>query len=484
MNQQRFQHLNWLVPSKSKRKQVYQHSAANDSSESIISRVADTFTGAQLLVLKKQKQLSMPHRDIVQQFRKIIHQAQQSRHCYLHFVSITVSQLPELFINLGKDVTSFVETLLQRRVISLLIDEPHLYLQHEPGKLLIVLPSMFSCKNDALLQQLEVSLTKPYGVGSEKLFFEANLGVFSAHESEFHVDDAGLFTWFEYAQYASLTAPQCLRLTEFCENTYTQEKQHFSMVQKLNQSIEKSNFSVNFQAQYHLSKQKIIGFEALVRWYDANGCAIPPMVFIPMAEKKGLIFDIERLVIIESLRLVNKLETEGVVDCQIAVNLSALHLSLPYFITFLTFQLKEQGVDSERLVIELTETAHIHDKSSLVENVTILRNLGVKIALDDLGTGYAGLERVLDIPCDIIKIDTDFVARMLNDDAAIWVVESLIQLGNRLQKRVIAEGIETESQLRSLQHLGCDFGQGFLFTHPVVAEDAIEQALAQRELVE
>lgn len=484
MNQQRFQHLNWLVPSKTKRKEVYQHSAANDGSESVMSRVAETFTGAQLLVLKKQKQLSLPHRDIVQQFRKIILQAQEGNYRHLHFVSITVSQLPELFINLGKDVTSFVETLLQRRVISILIDEPHLYLQHEPGKLLIVLPSMFTCKNDALLQQLEVSLTKPYGVGSEKLFFEANIGVFTADEDQFNVDDSGLFAWFEYAQYSSLTAPQCLRLTEFCQETYTQEKQRFSMVQKLNQSIEKSNFSVNFQAQYNLVSKRIIGFEALVRWYDVNGSAIPPAVFIPMAEKKGLIFDIERLVIIESLRLAKSLEAQEVFDCQIAVNLSALHLSLPYFITFLTIQLKEQDVEPERLVIELTETANIHDKSSLVENVTILRNLGVQIALDDLGTGYAGLERVLDIPCDIIKVDTDFVARMLEDEAAVWVVESLLQLGKRMQKCVIAEGIETESQLNSLRQMGCEFGQGFLFTYPVAAEDAIEQALVQREMVE
>lgn len=484
MNQQRFQHLNWLVPSRNKRKEVYQHSAANDVNESVISRVAETFTGAQLLVLKRHKQLSLPHRDIVVQFRKIIKQAQQENYRHLHFVSITVSQLPELFINLGKDVTSFVETLLQRRVISVLMDEPHLYLQHEPGKLLIVLPSMFSCNNDALLQQLEVSLTKSYGVGSEKLFFEANIGVFTADKSQFGIDDSGLFSWFEYAQYASLTAQQSLRLTEFCEETYTQEKQRFSMLQKLNQSIEKSNFSVNFQAQYCLDDQRIIGFEALVRWYDCNGTAIPPTVFIPMAEKKGLIFDIERLVIIESLRLANKLESESVVDCQIAVNLSALHLSLPYFITFLTIQLKEQNVEPERLVIELTETAHIRDKHSLVENVTILRNLGVKIALDDLGTGYAGLERVLDIPCDIIKIDTDFVARMLDDEAAVWVVESLLQLGMRMKKRVIAEGIETESQLNSLKQMGCKFGQGFLFTYSVAAEDAIEQALVQSELIE
>lgn len=484
MNQQRFQHLNWLVPSKNKRKEVYQHSAANDGNESKLSRVADTFSGAQLLVLKKQKQLSLPHRDIVQQFRKIIRQAQQGKFRHLHFVSITVSQLPELFINLGKDVTSFVETLLQRRVISVLIDEPHLYLQHEPGKLLIVLPSMFTCKNDALLQQLEVSLTKPYGVGSEKLFFEANIGVFTADEKEFGVDDSGLFSWFEYAQYASLTAPQCLRLTEFCQDTYTQEKQRFSMVQKLNQSIEKSNFSVNFQAQYCLKEQQIIGFEALVRWYDGQGKSIPPAIFIPMAEKKGLIFDIERLVIIESLSLAKQLEAQEVNDFQIAVNLSALHLSLPYFITFLTIQLKEQDVEPERLVIELTETANIPDKSALVENVTILRNLGVSIALDDLGTGYAGLERVLDIPCDIIKIDTDFIARMLEDEAAVWVVESLLQLGSRLNKRVIAEGIETESQLQRLQHMGCEYGQGFWFTHPVVAQDAIAQALVQREMVE
>ncbi len=230
----------------------------------------------------------------------------------------------------------------------------------------------------------------------------------------------------------------------------------------LRHAMDENALELHYQPQCNAHSSKIIGFEALLRWHHPELGQVPPSRFIPIAEETGLINPLGEWVMrkacAEAVTWTNPLG--------IAVNLSAVQLQNLDLAQTVAGILDETGLAPERLELEITETALIHNASRSRKILTEIKALGVRIAMDDFGTGYSSLATLQNFPVDRIKIDQSFIARLMASEQAVAIVRAVINLGRDLKLEVIAEGVETEDQVAFLTANDCDAVQGYKFGHP------------------
>lgn len=244
-------------------------------------------------------------------------------------------------------------------------------------------------------------------------------------------------------------------------------------------AIERDQLAVRYQPLMHLPNRSVMGFEALLRWRHPEFGWIPPDQFIPVAEKTGWIVALGEWVLRQACRQLKIWQTRfpRLPLLSMNVNLSVRQLADPRLVAKVADVLGETGVPPESVALELTEGSLISEFDSAQKVLGRIRALGVGLKLDDFGIGYSSLSYLGALPFDTLKIDRCFAHRLLSDPASDAIVEAVIQLAHRLRMKVVAEGIENESQLRRLLDLGCDIGQGYLFSEPATPE-AVGQMLA------
>jgi len=248
----------------------------------------------------------------------------------------------------------------------------------------------------------------------------------------------------------------------------------------LHDAIHNSELQVAYQPKLDLAKQKISGVEALVRWKGADGNYNSPEDFIPVAEANGLINELYDFVLMESLRQVKAWDSVGMHDVTVAVNISAVQLRDENLVAKTLGALQQAGVDPSRLEIELTETAIIDNRDRANGTLHELRANGLKVSMDDFGVGYTSLALLADLPIDTVKIDQSFVVAMGESERSRAIIESIITMAQSLQLNVIAEGVETNVQLSTLDALGCQTIQGYLISKPLSKEDLITFLIQQK----
>jgi diguanylate cyclase (GGDEF)-like protein len=252
----------------------------------------------------------------------------------------------------------------------------------------------------------------------------------------------------------------------------------------LERAIERDELLLHYQPIVCLRTMRIVGLEALVRWHHPSRGLVGPVEFIPLAEETGLIDRIGQLVISSACyrALRWRQMIPGGDDLTISVNLSPRQLSDPALVEHVRQVLARTGLPPSALVLELTESALAEPSVDAVGVLEQLSQLGVKLALDDFGTGYSSLSRLDRYPLDIVKVDKSFVDRIDQDAGDAALLEAMLQLAGALRLEVVAEGIETETQLHRLQALGCALGQGYLLARPaepaVIERLLVDQALA------
>ena len=252
-----------------------------------------------------------------------------------------------------------------------------------------------------------------------------------------------------------------------------------SLENQVRAAIKQNDFCVVYQPRLRLRDRRLVGFEALVRWDHEDRGLVAPAEFVPFCEQNGLIVPIEAFVLREACRQNEQwraLHPELGLD--IAVNLSAQHLCDPRLLATLEEVLVETGIEPESLTLEITETAIISNLEAVAATLRVIKRLGVRIAVDDFGTGYSSLDSLRQLPVDTIKVDRTFVAGLGTEDKDRAIVEAVKSMADALGFSLVAEGIENADQLEALLALGCETGQGFLFSPPCPAEDAT-QLLAQ-----
>lgn len=235
----------------------------------------------------------------------------------------------------------------------------------------------------------------------------------------------------------------------------------------LEQALNTSQFYMVYQPILNLPTQQISGFEALMRWNSPQMGMISPDIFITLLEDSGNIISIEDMV----THTPWDVATSWPDPLVLSINISALEFCDPLLPQRVRRNLTLCGLPPYRCQIEVTETSPLRDSQIAVNNMLELKEIGVKLALDDFGTGHANLNYLLKYPFDTLKIDKEFVAGIEPDTRSTKIVEGIISLAHNFGIEVLAEGVETQSQLDRLTQIGCDKIQGFFISPPVLAEE-------------
>lgn len=239
-------------------------------------------------------------------------------------------------------------------------------------------------------------------------------------------------------------------------------------------SLEAGDFSLNYQPQIDADTGEITHVEALMRWNHPTLGFIPPNVFIEIAEQNGLIIPLGNWVLRTALMQLSQWQSQGFTSVKLGINLSPCQLQYPDLLPTLKQLLVETGIAPQSLELEVTETAMVQDFESARSLLIQLRELGISIALDDFGTGYASLAYLQQLPFSTLKIDRSFVSPTPSQpqlpSQSHAIIEAVLAMGRGLDMRVIAEGVETETQQQQLRALGCCYMQGYHFSRPLPAE--------------
>jgi len=256
------------------------------------------------------------------------------------------------------------------------------------------------------------------------------------------------------------------------------------MVQNIRSAIDLKEFVPYLHPIVSLPDYQLLGFETLIRWQHPESGVIAPYDFIPVAERSGLIQELDLLMFREACYFVDEVQ-EAVGCCNrkiyVTVNLSGENFHDMVIVDKLKAILKETQVDAHCIELEVTETAFMNEPMVAQQVLKDLKNLGLSIALDDFGTGYSSLGYLHSFPIDTVKIDRSFVQNLSCDRRSLDIVRAIVMMAQSFGIQVVAEGIESEEEAAALVGVGCSVGQGFLFSQPLQIDAALKYA---RETVE
>ena len=260
----------------------------------------------------------------------------------------------------------------------------------------------------------------------------------------------------------------------FNQQMHAQALKLLTLETDLRYGIEKEEFDVYYQPIMHLKPIKLVGFEALIRWEHPYKGFISPVEFIPVAENTNLIIPIGKIVLEKVCYQIQnwKKKFPQATVLKVAVNLSSQQFNHATILEEIDEVLEKTGLTPNNLKIEITETSLIEHSVQTIKLLKQLKERNLEICLDDFGTGYSSLSYLHRFPVDTLKIDRSFVNCIGQPEENLEIIQSIIPLAHNLGMDVIAEGVETEEQLKYLQQLNCDFGQGYFFNRPLPAQEA------------
>ncbi|AAV83099.1 response regulator receiver modulated diguanylate cyclase/phosphodiesterase [Idiomarina loihiensis] len=257
----------------------------------------------------------------------------------------------------------------------------------------------------------------------------------------------------------------------------TQRRLH--LVRRLRADFANRKLQVWYQPQVELKTKKVVGVEALLRWPQSDGSFISPAEFIPLAEYSGLIVEIGSWVIEEACRQINAFDEIGLPQLRVAVNVSVPQFRKRDFPELVEKQIEQWGIDPTRIELEITESIVMEDPDLVADILRRLKQQGIQVAIDDFGVGFSSLSYLQKLPLDRIKIDKTFVNNSDEKSGKI-IIETIVDMARRLGLKVLAEGIEEQSQLDYFLGLDCTEGQGFFFAKPMPADQLI--CLLQKQM--
>ncbi len=250
---------------------------------------------------------------------------------------------------------------------------------------------------------------------------------------------------------------------------------------KLKEAVFDSNFLLYFQPQFHTGNTRLRGMEALIRWRDDDGHMIRPDIFIPIAEKNGTIIPIGNWVVEQSIKKYAKWRKQYGIPFIMSINISSVQCRKADFTDFLIEVIRKYDVRPDEIEVEITESVLIDDFTTVIEKLCQLRDFGVRISLDDFGTGFSSLAYLKKLPIDTLKIDKSFIDTVLTDSSTRIITESIINMVKALGCESIAEGVENEQQYKYLHAIGCDVIQGYYLGKPM-PEATMESMLQEMML--
>ncbi|MBI3707874.1 MAG: EAL domain-containing protein [Proteobacteria bacterium] len=326
----------------------------------------------------------------------------------------------------------------------------------------------------AIAARIKDDLDRPFTLDGREVFATASIGIASGSAST--ARPADLLSDADLAMYRAKELGKA-RYERFEAKLRQRAVSELQVGTDLRRALEQGQIHLHYQPIFHIADMRVAGFEALLRWYHPTRGMISPVEFIPVTEDTGLIVPIGAYVLTEARRQLMAWRAEigpAADDLTMAVNLSVRQLRDPEHIAVLQRLIELGGLPPGALKLEVTESAIIDDTTGIAERLHALKACGVQLSLDDFGTGYSSLSYLHALPFDILKIDRSFIRRM-NDGARNFnVVRAIVDLAHDLGMTVVAEGVERSAEIDMLRRLGCEFGQGYLFSPPLPAGKATE----------
>ncbi len=319
---------------------------------------------------------------------------------------------------------------------------------------------------------LEV-FSESFRLGSHTVYSTASIGV-ATSEHEYH-RASDMLRDADLAMYAAKNSGKA-RYEVFDATMRDQVRRRLRIEAELRDAIRTNEFTLVYQPIVSLESRKLYGVEALIRWEHHKIGLMQPGEFIPVAEETGLIVPIGEWVLDEALRQLvewrDRLGSDA--PSSVHVNVSRVQLLLPNLVDYVRDRVLHYGVPPEVLHLEVTESMIMHDPQTVLANLNALRSLGVKIDMDDFGTGHSSLSCLHEFPIDVLKIDRSFISTPKKVHEFVALLHAVLTLAENLGLEVITEGIEDTEQLATLQALGCKYGQGYLFSKPLSASGLVE----------
>jgi diguanylate cyclase (GGDEF)-like protein len=323
----------------------------------------------------------------------------------------------------------------------------------------VVLAGADAESTNAIGEQLVLICAEKYDLFGTTIQVSASVG--SARRGDANVDGSELLRRADLALYAAKQeGRRCCRAFLPVMDESSRKRAEIDL--RLRAALASDSFTLAYQPIVDPYDGDAVGYEALLRWEDAEHGVISPSVFVPIAEETGLIVPLGEWVIRRALR-----------DCAtwerglVSINLSTRQFQAQTLVAFVVSEAASAGVPHSRIQLEITETALFDDAKLAAEILVELRKTGIRIALDDFGTGYSSLVNLKDFEIDCIKIDQSFVANLGKDRQTAAIVASVTSLARALGLCVVAEGVETEMQVQTLRMVGCDLMQGYYYSKPM-----------------
>jgi len=318
------------------------------------------------------------------------------------------------------------------------------------------------------------ALSRPFSLPGQEVFVTTSIGIaFLIHQSE------DVYTLLRQAEAALEYAKK--QKSNYCQFYRSDMPVVFSdqiaMETWLRYALERSEFEVYYQPQLNVSSGRVEGCEALIRWCHPEHGYISPAKFIPLAEDTGLIVEIGHWVLESACAQAKRWLEMDLGMKYISINLSSVQFNQPNLIDSIKNILASTGLAPHQLELEVTETALMQDAESAIATLGEIKDLGIRTAIDDFGTGYSSLSYLKELPIDTLKIDNCFVRGATHDPKNQAILQSTIELAHRLNLKVVAEGVENESEQALLTQYECDYLQGFWVGRPMAA-DAITKKFA------
>lgn len=306
-----------------------------------------------------------------------------------------------------------------------------------------------------------------YQVKEHKIWCTINAGAAALPDDGTSADELLVKSWDALSAARELD----LRFGQYDRAADRVVARQISLEVELRDALERHEFVNFYQPKIDLRTGKLTGAEALVRWRHPQRGLVSPSEFVPELERTGLVIAVGRQVMQRAMLDWRAWHDAGLQSPQIAVNVAPAQFRCDSLFKDIEHALQTAGADKCPLSIEITESSLVSDHDRVVEILSKVRALDVPVAIDDFGTGYSSLSYLVSLPVDVMKIDRSFVTRMSQDAGYMGLVSTVVSLAHNLDLKVVAEGIETEEEAKLLKLLRCEQGQGYLYGHPVPADE-------------
>lgn len=386
------------------------------------------------------------------------------------FYIVKVNRLNFIRKHIGQPIAEEVVKILADRIRPILSDQMNVAKISDSRFAVIDEQLRTSKQMSKLLKRFILLVEKPIHVEQYEFFLTATIGITHFYnEGESHTDLQ------QNAQYALEHARENHEPLAFYEHSMkTEQGKQVQIESDLRKAIDNQELLLHYQPKMNLRTGKLVGVEALIRWAHPNGSMIYPPGFIQLAESTGLILPIGEWVIQEACLQLRKWLDAGINIPSVSINLSVSQLFQQNLAEKIELSLRLNNLPAESLEIEITETMAM-DKGNIIKSVTRLKEIGLKISIDDFGTGFSSLHQINNLPIDIVKVDRSFVNEITFDEKAEALISSIIKMTQHLKLETVVEGVETEEQLELLYNNGCEIIQGYLISKPLPPDELTSQ---------